>query len=152
VAQGACRPDLQTAEWPAWKTPWRAASQGCLATFIQREIPINHPPGQEQEQLQTVRCYTLFFPGGRVYAGDTQGRLIALALVTAWQGRYSYTLEGSGITGAGLQGVDALLQAVASHLTADFVDQQFRHGPDLARADVFDLTAGPHLNIRLQAP
>lgn len=119
----------------------------CCPNPIRKEIAITHPPGQEQ--LQTVRCYTLFFPGGRVYAGDTQGRLIALALVTGWQGRYSYTLEGNGLTGNGLQGVDALLQAIASQLTADFVQGQFHHSPDLAKADVFDLTAGPHLNIRL---
>lgn len=121
---------------------------GYLHLFICLETVIAHPPSQEQ--VQTVRCYTLFFPGGRVYAGDTEGRLIALALVTGWQGRYSYTLEGNGVTCGGLHGVDALLQAVAGQLTAEFVETQFHHCPDLARADVFDLTAGPHLNIRLK--
>ncbi|MDZ7864140.1 hypothetical protein [Acidovorax sp.] len=114
------------------------------------EVAIAHAPGQDQ--LQKVRCYTLFFPGGRVYAGDTEGHLIALALVTQRQGRYSYTLEGNGVSGGGLESAHALLEAVASHLTADFVETQFQHSADLARADVFDLTAGPHLNIRLQAP
>ncbi len=117
---------------------------------ISSEVTIAHPPGQDQ--LQKVRCYTLFFPGGRVYAGDTEGHLIALALVTHRQGRYSYTLEGNGVAGGGLPTAQALLEAVASQLTADFVDAQFHHCPDLARADVFDLTAGPHLDIRLQTP
>lgn len=112
------------------------------------EVAIDHAPGQDQ--LQKVRCYTLFFPGGRVYAGDTEGHLIALALVTHRQGRYSYTLEGSGATGGGLESATDLLEAVASQLTADFVEAQFRRCPDLARADVFDLAAGPHLHIRLQ--
>lgn len=112
-------------------------------------MAITYAPGQDQ--LQTVRCYTLFFPGGRVYAGDTRGRLIALALVTHRLGRYSYTLEGNGATGGGLDSAQALLAAVAGQLTADFVEAQFHHNPDLARADVFDLTAGPHLNIQLQA-
>ncbi|MES2609151.1 MAG: hypothetical protein V4679_02870 [Pseudomonadota bacterium] len=86
-----------------------------------------------------------------MYAGDTEGHLIALALVTHRQGRYSYTLEGNGATGAGLESASELLQAVASQLTADFVEMQFLHSPDLARADVFDLAAGPHLHVRLQA-
>lgn len=87
-----------------------------------------------------------------MYAGDTEGHLIALALVTHRQGRYSYTLEGNGATGGGLDTASALLEAVASQLTADFVEAQFHHSPDLARADVFDLSAGPHLHIRLPAP
>jgi hypothetical protein len=115
-----------------------------------QETAIAHAPSQDQ--LQNVRCYTLFFPGGRVYAGDTHGHLIALALVTHRQGCYSYMLEGNGVAGGGLPTAQALLGAVASQLTADFVEAQFHHCPDLARADVFDLTAGPHLNIRLQAP
>lgn len=87
-----------------------------------------------------------------MYAGDTEGRLIALALVTHRSGRYSYTLEGNGVTGAGLASAHALLEAVASQLAADYVEAQLHLSPDLAKADVFDLTAGPHLNIRLQAP
>lgn len=112
-----------------------------------KEIAINHAPGQDQ--LQTVRCYTLFFPGGRVYAGDTEGHLIALALVSHRHGRYSYTLEGNGFAAGGLDSAHALLEAIARQLTAEYVETQFHHSPDLARADVFDLTAGPHLNIRL---
>jgi hypothetical protein len=112
-----------------------------------KEIAINHAPGQDQ--LQTVRCYTLFFPGGRVYAGDTEGHLIALALVSHRHGRYSYTLEGNGFAAGGLDSAHALLEAIARQLTAEYVEAQFHHSPDLARADVFDLTAGPHLNIRL---
>lgn len=112
-----------------------------------KEIAIPHAPGQDQ--LQKVRCYTLFYPGGRVYAGDTEGRLIALALVSHRNGRYSYTLEANGATGGGLDSAHALLEAVAGQLTADLVEVQFQRSPDLARADVFDLTAGPHLHVRL---
>jgi len=111
------------------------------------EVAISHAPGQDQ--LQKVRCYTLYYPGGRVYAGDTEGHLIALALVSHRNGRYSYTLEGSGFSAGGLDTAHALLEAIASQLTAEYVEAQFHHSPDLAKADVFDLTAGPHLNIRL---
>ncbi len=116
--------------------------------MIDKEIGISYASGQKQ--LQTVQCYTLFFPGGRVYAGDTDGRLIALALVTGGQGRYSYLLEGNGETERGFVCAASLLEGIAAQLTAEYLEVQFRCLPDLAKADVFDLTAGPHLDIKLQ--
>lgn len=144
---GTCAHAGQAAEFAAWL----AAIVGIHAYQAARgkEIAIAHAPGHDQ--LQKVRCYTLFFPGGRVYAGDTEGRLVALALVTHRNGRYGYTMEGNGFTAGGLDSAHALLESIAGRLTAEYVETQFQHGPDLARADVFDLTAGPHLNIRLQS-
>ncbi|CAN7711861.1 hypothetical protein LJR066_005832 [Acidovorax sp. LjRoot66] len=102
-------------------------------------------------QLQTVRCFTLFYPGGSVYASDTTGRLIAVAVVSGHPGQYSFKLEGNGIAGEGFEDLLALLEGVASQLTANYLEVQFRNMPDLSNADVFDLTAGPHLHMKLQA-
>ena len=141
---GTCSRHRQAPEFGSGGTPL-----GRIPAFPHRqEIAISYAPGQNQ--LQTaVQCYTLLFPGGRVYASDTAGRLIALALVTRHQERYSYLLEGNGDTAGGFRTVDELLQAIAGRLTAPFMEAQFRAMPDLARADVFDLSAGPHLHIKL---
>lgn len=85
-----------------------------------------------------------------MYAGDNHGRLIALALVTGGQGRYSYLLECNGETGSGFVCAASLLEGLAARLTEEYLDGQFRCMPNLAKADVFDLTAGPHLDIKLQ--
>lgn len=87
---------------------------------------------------------TLYFPGGKVYASDMLGRLIAVASVHKGQGGLDYSFEDSKDDRATCPDVESLLRAISGSLNRARLTALIKQQPNLALADVFDLKSGPN--------
>jgi hypothetical protein len=107
-----------------------------------RDIPRAHG-GQQQR-------YTLFAARGRVYARNTEQKIIDLGeLAREDGGTFRYRLDGNGLAGSGSATEDGALRELARHLRFLWLDGQFTAVADARDDPTLNLDGATQLDIVL---
>jgi hypothetical protein len=106
-----------------------------------RDIPRAHG-GRQQP-------FTLFAARGRVYARNTEQKVIDLGSLTRADGGFAYELDGNHQTGSGLASEEAALREIAGKIRFLWLDGQFTAVADARDDPNLDLDGATRLDFVL---
>ncbi|HEY8359220.1 MAG TPA: hypothetical protein VIL30_17360 [Ramlibacter sp.] len=99
-------------------------------------------PGRQQP-------FTLYAASGRLYASNTEQKLIDLGALSQQEGGWSYLLDGNKMTGTGFAGAEQALRDVARKIRFLYLDGQFTAVADSRDSPGLDLSQATRLDITL---